>query len=158
MLRWRELLLMNARKHRVLFVCDHNGGHSQLAESLLNQRCGDSFLAESAGLQAGELNPLVVEVLRDLNIDISGKRTRSIDELLRAGRHFDYVITVCDEANAAQCPQFPGSGERLHWSFPDPAAFTGNHQERLARTRQLRDAIQNRVEQWSASVASAITT
>lgn len=138
-------------KQRILFVCVHNGGRSQLAEALLNHAWSDSFIAESAGLEPGELNPLVVEVLREIRIDIAGKRTRSINELVRSGRKFDYVITVCDEASAAECPHFPGSGETLHWSFPDPASFTGARERRLARTRELRDEIQRRIEQWCAN-------
>ena len=137
-------------KQRVLFVCVHNGGRSQLAEALLNYTCSDSFVAESTGLKPGELNPLVVEVLREIKIDISGKRTRSVDQVLKSGTHFDYVITVCDEANATKCPTLPGSGKRLHWSFPDPAIFSGTREERLAHTRGLRDAIQSRIEQWRA--------
>jgi len=144
--------MSTTNKQRVLFVCIHNSGRSQIAEALLNQIYGDSFIAESAGLDPSELNPLVVEVLREIKIDISAKRTRSIDEALRSGRQFDYVITVCDEASAASCPTFGGSGRRLHWSFPDPATFTGTREEQLARTRELRDAIQRRIEQRCATL------
>ena len=113
-------------KRKVLFICIHNSARSQMAEALLNRRCGEVFEAESAGLEPGTLNPLAVEVLREIGLDISGRATRSVDEVLRAGTNFDYVITVCDEGSAAGCPVFPGGGEKLHWSFPDPSSFTGS--------------------------------
>ena len=149
MLRWRELLLI-AMKQRVLFICVHKGGRSQMAETLLNQTSGKFFVAKSAGLEPGDLNPAVVEALREIGLDISGKRTRGVDEVLQIGMRFDYVITVCDGASVATCPPILGARQRLHWSFPDPASFTGTHEERLARTRQLRDAIQRQIDNWCA--------
>lgn len=137
-------------KRKVLFVCIHNSARSQVAEALLNQRCGEFFVAESAGLEPGKLNPLVVEVLREEGLNIAGKATRSVEEILAAGTQFDYVITVCDEGSAAGCPTFPGGGARLHWSFPDPSGFTGTREERLEQTRQVRDLIAARVESWCA--------
>ena len=122
-----------------------------MAEALLNQICSGSFIAESAGLEPGELNPLVVEVLGECNIDISGKRARTVDEVVKSVARFNYVITVCDEANVTKCPMFRGSGKRLHWSFPDPADFTGTRDERLVRTRKVRDAIQKKIEHWCAA-------
>jgi arsenate reductase len=142
-------------KNRVLFVCIHNSARSQMAEALLNKTCGGSFTAESAGLEPGTLNPLAVEVLREIGIDISGKRTRNVDEVLKSGTRFDYIITVCDESSAAHCPSFPRGGKRLHWSFPDPASLTGTHEERLARTRELRDAIQRKMDSWCAAITHA---
>ena len=147
MLRRRGLLL-SAMKRKVLFVCIHNSARSQMAEALLNAHAGDRFQAESAGLQPGQLNPNVVEVLREKELDISGKATRSVDEVLRARTNFDYVITVCDEGTAAGCPNFPGAGERLHWSFPDPSTFAGTLQERLEQTRTVRDLIADRIAAW----------
>lgn len=135
-------------KRKVLFICIHNSARSQMAEALLNQRCGDFFAAESAGLEPGRLNPVAVEVLRESGLDISGNATRSVEEVLRSGRKFDYVITVCDEGSAAGCPIFPGGGEKLHWSFPDPSSFTGTPEERRAETRQVRDLIRARIEEW----------
>lgn len=117
-----------------------------MAEALLNQRCGDFFEAESAGLEPGRLNLLAVEALREKGLDISGKTTRSVNDVLKT--KFDYVITVCDEGSAAGCPVFPGGGEKLHWSFPDPSSFTGTPQERLAQTRRVRELIEERIEQW----------
>ncbi len=133
-------------KRKVLFVCIHNSARSQMAEALLNQRCGDFFEAESAGLEPGRLNLLAVEALREKGLDISGKTTRSVNDVLKT--KFDYVITVCDEGSAAGCPVFPGDGEKLHWSFPDPSSFTGTPQERLAQTRRVRELIAERIEQW----------
>lgn len=121
-----------------------------MAEALLNRRCGDVFQAESAGLEPGTLNSLVVEVMREIGLDISGRATRNVDEVLRAGANFDYVITVCDEGSAAGCPVFPGGGEKLHWSFPDPSSFTGSRAERLAATRAVREQIRDRIEMWCA--------
>ncbi len=102
---------------RVLFVCIHNSARSQMAEALLNRNCEGAFIAESAGLQPGNLNPVVVEVLRERGIEIAGKRPRSVAEALRSGVQFDYVITVCDEGSAAGCPAVPGAKQKLHWSF-----------------------------------------
>ena len=137
---------------RVLFVCIHNSARSQMAEALLNRNAGGLFRAESAGLEPGRLNPLAVEVLREHGIEIAGKRPRSIEEALQSGTRFDYVITVCDETSAAACPDFPGETEKLHWSFPDPSALTGSHDERLAGTRAICDEIERRIEQWCAAL------
>lgn len=119
-----------------------------MAEALLNERAGNHFEAESAGLRPGQLNPQVVEVMRETGLDLSGKATRSVEEVLRAGTKFDYVITVCDEGSAAGCPSFPGDGERLHWSFPDPSGFPGTHEERLEQTRVVRALIADRIDAW----------
>ncbi|HEY2801876.1 MAG TPA: arsenate reductase ArsC [Chthoniobacterales bacterium] len=135
-------------KRKVLFVCIHNSARSQMAEALLSQCWGESFEAESAGLDPGQLNPLAVEVLREKGLDISRKPTRSVDDLIAAGKQYDYVITVCDEGSAAGCPVFPGCGERLHWSFPDPSGFTGTQEERLEQTRRVRDLIGARINAW----------
>ena len=139
------MLVMAAR---VLFVCIHNSARSQMAEALLNRDGGGLFVAESAGLQPGALNPVVVEVLRERGIEIADKRPRSVEEVLRSGAHYDYVITVCDEASAAVCPDFPGGTERLHWSFPDPSALNGTREERLAGTRPICDQIEQHIARW----------
>ena len=138
---------------RVLFVCIHNSARSQMAEALLNRNCDGAFVAESAGLQPGNLNPVVVEVLRERGIEIAGKRPRCVAEALRSGVQFDYVITVCDEGSAAGCPDFPGAKQKLHWSFPDPSTLTGTPEERLAGTRAICDQIQKRIDQWCATLA-----
>ncbi len=137
---------------RVLFLCVHNSARSQMAEAFANAHFSDRLVAESAGLEAGTLNPLAVEAMRERGIDISQKETRRVFDLFTAGRLFDYVVTVCDESNAERCPIFPGVTERLHWSFPDPASLVGSHDERLAQTRDIRDTIEARVSAWGATL------
>ena len=134
----------------VLFVCIHNSARSQMAEAFVNQACGGQVRAQSAGLEPGTLNPLVVEAMREVGIDISGRRTTSVDEMLATGPAFDRVITVCDEASAERCPVFPGGGVREHWGFPDPSTLEGSPEARLAGVREIRDAIRDRVRQWCA--------
>ena len=139
-------------KTRVLFVCVHNAARSQMAEAWLHRLAGDRCAAESAGLEPGTLNPIVVEAMREVGMDISRNRTKDIFAFIRQGRRYDYVITVCDAAAAERCPVFPGATTRLHWSFPDPARFTGTPAEVLAQTRRVRDAIHARIETWIASL------
>ncbi len=141
-------------KKRVLFICVHNSARSQMAEAWLNLLCSDNFEAHSAGLEPGALNPLAVEAMRDVGVDISGKKTQSVFDVFKSGQLFAYVITVCDETSAERCPIFPGVTQRLHWSFPDPSALTGNHQERLEGTRKIRDQIRARVEMWCDEMCS----
>jgi len=139
-------------KKQVLFVCIHNSARSQMAEAFLKQACGREFEAHSAGLEPGNLNPLVVEAMRQIGIDISGNATKAVADVIKSGKEFAYVITVCDEASAERCPIFTGVTKRLHWSFPDPSAFSGGREERLAQTCAVRDAIQAKVTQWCAEV------
>ena len=142
----------------VLFVCIHNSARSQMAEAFLNQICGQEFQAQSAGIEPGKLNPIVVEAMREIGIDISGKKTKSVSDMLMSGKRFDYVITVCDETSAERCPVFPGGTTRLHWGFPDPSAFGGNAEENLTNTREVRDAIKEKIEGWCAQVCHAVGT
>ena len=135
-------------KQKVLFICVHNSARSQMAEALLNDISGDHFEAHSAGLEPGTLNPLAVETMREIGIDISRKATQSVFDVFKSGELFAYVITVCDETSAERCPIFPGVTTRLHWSFPDPAALTSTREERLADTREIRDQIRERIETW----------
>src|ERR1700724_898176 len=132
-------------KKKVLFICVHNSARSQMAAALLNKRCGDFFEAESAGLEPGKLNPLAIDVLREVGIDISRNKTRAVFDVFKAGELFAYVITVCDESEAKNCPIFPGVTTRLHWSFPDPSQFTGTHAEKLAKTRELLEEIRAKI-------------
>jgi arsenate reductase len=132
----------------VLFVCIHNSARSQMAEAFVNHSYPQSIAASSAGLEPGKLNPLVVEVMREIGIDISHHKTKSVFDMLASGQKFDYVITVCDEANAERCPVFPGVAQRLHWGFPDPSALAGTDEERLTRTREIRDLIREQVQDW----------
>ena len=119
-----------------------------MAEAFLNDICGGYFEAYSAGLEPGALNPLAVEAMREVGIDISHKGTQSVFDVFKSGELFAYVITVCDETSAERCPIFPGVTTRLHWSFPDPAALTGTHKERLAGTRKICDQIRECIEMW----------
>jgi arsenate reductase len=135
-------------KIRVLFVCVHNSARSQMAEAFLNQIAGEKFHAESAGLEPGKLNPLAVEAMRRVNADISRNPTRDVFDLYKRGERFSYVITVCDESSGERCPLFPGITKRIHWSFDDPASFAGPHEEKLARTIQVRDQIKKRIQDW----------
>ena len=132
-------------KTRVLFVCVHNAARSQMAEAFMNHLCGDSYEAESAGLEPTEVNPLVIEAMKEVGIDIPGSMSKSVFNFFKEGRLYGFVITVCDETNAERCPIFPGITAKLHWSFEDPAAFTGSSEERLAKIRTLRDSIKARV-------------
>jgi arsenate reductase (thioredoxin) len=142
-----------SQKEKVLFVCVHNSARSQMAEELLRKLAGDRFEVASAGLEPGALNPIVVEVLKEEGIDISGKKTQAVFDLFKKGSLYRYVITVCDEANAERCPVFPGICQRLHWGFPDPSKFLGSPQERLAKTREVRDQIKKKIEQWLKDMA-----
>lgn len=133
---------------KVLFVCVHNSARSQMAEALLNRMAGNRFEAESAGLEPGTLNPLAVEVMKEVGIDISKNKTKSVMDFYKQGKSYDYVITVCGGADSERCPIFPGNGVKLHWPFDDPAALTGSREERLAGTRAVRDAIKQKIEKW----------
>jgi arsenate reductase len=135
-------------KKRVLFVCVHNSARSQMAEAFLKQMAGDGFEVESAGLEPGTLNPVVVEVMREVGIDISGNKTKSVFDFYKQGKQYDYVITVCDESQSGACPVFPGKGERLHWGFADPSKFQGTREEKLEKVRVVRDQIKQKIDEW----------
>ena len=136
-------------KKNVLFICVQNSARSQIAAALLNEMCGDYFEAQSAGLEPGVLNPLAVEALQERRIDISRNKTQSVFEVWKSARHiFAYVITVCSESEAAGCPIFPGVTTRLHWSFPDPAKFTGTREEKIAKTRELLEEIRAEIKEF----------
>jgi arsenate reductase (thioredoxin) len=133
---------------KVLFVCVHNSARSQMAEAFLKQMASDEFDVESAGIEPGSLNPIVVEVMKEIGIDISGNQTKSAFDFFSQGRQFQYVITVCDAASGERCPIFPGVTKRLSWFFNDPASFTGTDEEKLANTRLVRDSIKSEVENF----------
>jgi len=132
-------------KQRVLFVCVHNSARSQMAEAFLKKYGGDLFEVESAGIEPGNLNPVVIEAMREIEIDISNNRTKDVFDFIRQGKTFHFIVTVCDESNGERCPIFPGVSERLHWSFEDPSAFTGTNEEKLAKTRVVRDLIKSKI-------------
>lgn len=132
-------------KKSVLIICVHNSARSQMGEEYFRKFGSDLFDVESAGIEPGTLNPFVVEVLKEEGIDISGKATQNAFDLFKAGRHFSYVITVCDPEAAERCPLYPGTLKRMHWPFPDPSAFTGSNEEKLEGTRTVRDEIRKKV-------------
>ena len=130
-------------KKRILFICTHNSARSQMAEGLLRHLGGDRFEVYSAGTDATQVRPLAIEVMREMDIDISGQQSKTLDRYV--GEPFDKVITVCDTA-AEACPVFPGAREQLHWSFLDPSQATGSPEEQRAVYRSVRDAIRARIE------------
>jgi arsenate reductase len=130
-------------KPKVLFLCTHNSARSQMAEGLLRHLAGNHFEVMSAGTEATHVRPLAIRAMDELGIDISGQESKTLDRYL--GDTFDYVITVCDDANEA-CPVFPGAKRRLHWSFEDPAQARGSEEERLRVFQSVRDEIKERIE------------
>ncbi|MDD3374543.1 MAG: arsenate reductase ArsC [Candidatus Omnitrophica bacterium] len=135
-------------KKKVLFVCIHNSARSQMAEEILRKLASNRFEVESAGLEPGVINPLVVEVLKEQKIDISHKKTQSVSSLIESGKKYDYVVTVCDEASAERCPVFPGDAKRLHWGFEDPSKLQGTNQEKMQKISIIRDQIKDKIKQW----------
>jgi arsenate reductase (thioredoxin) len=132
-------------KRRILILCTGNSARSQMAEGLVRQLGGDRFDAFSAGTKPSHVNPLAVQAMKEIDIDISQQRSKHLNEYLN--QPFDIVMTVCDDA-AETCPVFPGKAERMHWSFPDPAAATGSEAERLQHFRDVRDAFAARFTNW----------
>ncbi len=141
-------------KTRVLFVCVHNSARSQMAAALLNHQYGNEFEAESAGIEPGSLNPLAIEAMHDIGIDISHSTTHDVFDFYREGRRYAYVITVCDESSGERCPLFPGITERFHWSFDDPASFTGSEIVKLEKTIKVRDEIQAQLRAWVSELGN----
>lgn len=132
-------------RRRVLILCTGNSARSQMAEGLLRQDAGDSFEVFSAGVKSSFVRPQAIEAMREVGIDISSQRSKSVEEFL--DEEFDYVITVCDNANQ-HCPVFPGRAKRLHWSFEDPAAASGDEATKLAVFRRVRDEIRQQLRTW----------
>jgi len=137
---------------RVLFICVHNSGRSQMSEAFLKHYAGDRFDPQSAGLEPSELNPMVVGAMAEIGIDISQNKTKSVFDVWKSGELFQYVISVCDAESAEKCPIFPGPTTRLHWSFHDPSKVTGTYEQKLQRVRQIRDEIASRIQDWLASL------
>jgi arsenate reductase (thioredoxin) len=144
MLQESEKIVMADPKH-VLILCTGNSARSQMAEGLLRQQGGNQFEVFSAGTEPSRVNPLAIEAMREIGIDISDHRSKSVDEFI--GQEFDYVITVCDKAKES-CPMFPGKAQRVHWSIDDPAAAEGDEAIRLAVFRRLRDEIRERLRSF----------
>ena len=134
-------------RQRVLFLCTHNSARSQMAEGFLRQRAGHRFDVESAGTEETRVHPLAIRAMREVGIDVSGHRSKTLDRFL--DQPWDVVITVCDSANE-RCPLFPRSARRLHWSFEDPSQTRGSEEERLEVFRRIRDEIAARIDGWLA--------
>lgn len=131
------------QKKRVLFICQHNTGRSQIAEAYLRQFYGDHFEIESTGLEPPEaVKPLVVQVMDEVGFDLSKKKPQSVFELFKQGKLYDHVITVCHDLES-KCPIFPGITKRWHWPFPDPAEVEGSETEKLEGVRKIRDMIKD---------------
>ena len=128
---------------RVLFLCTGNSARSPMAEGLLRSIGGGDFEVYSAGTGPKELHPLAVEAMREIGIDVSGHRSKSLERFL--GQRFDYIITVCDRARDS-CPTLSGDNERIHWGFEDPAGVTGAGQ--IAVFRRVRNEISERLRAW----------
>ncbi len=125
-------------KTRVLILCTGNSCRSQMAEGILRHYGSDKFEVESAGSEPSKVNPIAIQVMNEIGIDISHHRSKHVKEFL--GKHFHYIITVCDKANES-CPIFPGPSQRLHWSFPDPPHKGEVTEVVLNEFRKVRDAI-----------------
>ncbi len=136
---------MNQRRLRVLFLCTHNSARSQMAEGLLREYAGGQIEVASAGTEPGGVHPLAVRAMQEIGIDISQARSKSLDEYV--DQHFDYVITLCDQANET-CPLFPGDPERIHWSFPDPSAVEGDEAQRFRAFVEVRTQLALRLRTW----------
>jgi arsenate reductase (thioredoxin) len=139
---------------KVLFLCVHNSARSQMAEAFMKKYAGDHFEVESAGLEPGKLNPLVVRAMSELGFDISKNPTKDVFELFKAGRVFQVVVTVCSKEAAERCPVFPGLAERHHWPFPDPSTFKGSDEEIMVKVREVRDQIESAVKEFIAKKAA----
>ena len=135
-------------KKRVLILCTGNSARSQMAEGLLREMTGDGMDVDSAGVAPSQVRNEAIRAMQEIGIDISGHNSKSVD--LFVDQQFDYIITVCDNARES-CPVFPGTAERIHWSFDDPAAAQGDDQSRLAAFRRVRDEIRSRLKEFAAT-------
>ena len=134
-------------KQRILFLCTGNSARSQMAEAFIRKYADDRFEAHSAGLEPKGLNPLTVIVMDEIGIDISGQTSKGVNTYL-GKMLFQYMVTVCDDADR-NCPTvWPGVQNRMHWSFQDPAAAEGTEVEKLAKFREVRDLIEKKIKDW----------
>ncbi|MBW2407264.1 MAG: arsenate reductase ArsC [Deltaproteobacteria bacterium] len=135
-------------KTRVLFICIHNSGRSQMAETFLKTMGNGRFEVESAGLDPKPVNPYVIEVMKEIGHDLSDNTSDGVMQFFKEGRLYDYIITVCDESIENECPIFPGIARRLHWPFPDPQKVSGTEDEKLEKIRSIRDNIKQHIMSW----------
>ena len=134
---------MYPKKKSVLFICSHNAARSQMAEAILNKLYGDRYTAFSAGTDPSQIDPIVVQVMKEVGIDVSGYKSKGLNVF--QDYHFDYVVTVCDQANES-CPYFPGGNLRIHKSFSDHSKLQGWHEDVIKEYRRTRDEIKNWIE------------
>lgn len=134
----------------VLFICEHNSARSQMAEAFLKRLGAHDFAVESCGLEAGTLNPLVVDVMAEIGYDLQGKTTQMALDLFKQGRSYDVVITVCSQKASEACPLFPGRVLRRSWPFADPSRVEGDREVQLKAVREIRDQIKRQVEDFIA--------
>jgi arsenate reductase len=138
---------MTDRRPWVLFLCTHNSARSQMAEGLLRQAAGDRFRVDSAGTVATTVRPEAIVAMREVGIDISGRRSKTLEPFI--GQPIDWLITVCDQARES-CPTLPGVARQLHWSIEDPSLMEGNAERRMAAFRAARDELAARIRQFVA--------
>ena len=143
-------------QQRVLFLCTGNSARSQMAEAFLRKYAGDTFEPHSAGLEPKGINPFTVRVMEEVGIDVSGQHSKGIETYLGKVL-FQYLITVCDDADK-NCPSvWPGVNTRMHWSFEDPARFQGTEEEKLAKFREVRDRIEKSIREWVAEQSPSLS-
>ena len=136
-------------KQKILFLCTGNSARSQMAEAFVRKYADDRFEAHSAGLEPKGLNPFTVKIMNEVGIDISGQTSKGVDTYL-GKMLFQYLVTVCDDADK-NCPTvWPGVNTRMHWSFQDPATVEGSEEEKLAKFREVRDLIEAKIKSWLA--------
>lgn len=133
---------------RVLFVCEHNSARSQMAEAFLKHFGGTFFEVESCGIEAGSINSLVIEVMQERGYDLQGNTTKKALDLLKQGKSYDIIITVCSREASEQCPIFPGRALRINWPFDDPSKFTGDKETKLEKVRIIRDQIEEKINNF----------
>ena len=144
------------KKIKVLFLCTGNSARSQMAEAFTRKYGSELLIPFSAGLEPKPIHPYTIRVLDEIGIDISDQHAKPVSQYL--GReHFGYLVTVCADAEA-KCPTFPGVGRREHWPFEDPAAFRGSEAEKLAKFREVRDQIEQRIKAWVSEIAARYDT
>ena len=143
---------MTNEKRKILFVCVQNSFRSQIAEAIVNKKYGDRFVAESAGLNIGEINPLAIRVMKEYGVDISNNQVNSVFDFHKEGRFYSYVITVCSRETEKACPIFPGIRKRLNWELENPEDYTGTDEEKYEKAILLRDEIERRIDELVESL------
>ena len=135
-------------KIKVLFICTHNSARSQMAEEFLRLLGGEKFEVKSAGFETTEINPLIIQVMKEEGIDLTGKNTQSVFNVYKEKNFFGYIITVCNKAKELDCPIFPGNPRSIHWDLENPEDFIGTEKEKMEMVRELRDKIKRMVQQF----------